>query len=199
LSAPAQATLVLQTGLVGGSGDVDNVLFAPCGLDDKSGLTVQGCLNNSHTTLVNFTSSESLHTDDGGGQARIEASDGAFQDVEITMADPSLGFGKLQFNLIATADGTATFQAIDQFGTLFVFGSFALDDNGQNKFTLDSAHGQVAVSFKLLSTVPIQNITDLEQVRLGPTAITAVPEPATLALFGFGLLGLGFVAGRRRG
>jgi hypothetical protein len=28
----AQATLILQTGLVGGSGDVDNVIFNACGL-----------------------------------------------------------------------------------------------------------------------------------------------------------------------
>ena len=38
---PAQATLTLSSGLVGGSGDVDNVVFGPCGLSGTSGLTVK--------------------------------------------------------------------------------------------------------------------------------------------------------------
>ena len=36
-----------------------------------------------------------------GGQARIEGADGAFDAVKINFADPSLGFTKLIFNLIA--------------------------------------------------------------------------------------------------
>jgi hypothetical protein len=196
ISASAHATLILDTGLVGGSGDVSNVIFNACGLGSSTGTTVQGCLNDAHSTLVNFTSNESL-TIGGGGQAVIDAGDGSFDNVQISLADTTMGFGKLQFNLDAIADGTATFQATDQFGTVFNFGSFALDGNGQNFFTLHSLDNQVAMSFSLLSTVGIQNIGDLEQVRIGPADTeTSVPEPGSLALLGLSLLGMGFV--RRR-
>ena len=64
----ANATLTLVSGVDGGSGDVDNVIFNACNLNPGPALTVQGCLNTNHTTLVNFTSTENLLIS-GGGQA----------------------------------------------------------------------------------------------------------------------------------
>ena len=197
--APAHATLTLQSGLVGGSGDVDNVIFNACGLGSSSGTTVQGCLNTSHSTLVNFSSTETLNIG-GGGQAVITAADGSFNTITIALANSALGFNKLQFNLDAIADGTANFSATDQFGATFTFNNVALSGNGQNFFTLGSLDGQVAMTFTLRSTVGISNIADLAQVRLGTASLTppvSVPEPASMALFGAGLLGLGMVRRRK--
>ena len=196
----ANATLQLQSGLVGGSGDVDNVIFNACNLPGGPATTVQGCLNTNHNTLVDFTGQENLVIS-GGGQAVINAQDGAFDFVQIQLADASLGFSKLQFNLDAIADGTADFQAVDQFGTVFDFNDIPLDGTGQNFFTLFSIDNQVAVSFSLTSTVQIQNISDLEQVRLGLAQRDRdvdVPEPTTLALLGSALLGFGILRRRKR-
>ncbi|WP_207541325.1 hypothetical protein, partial [Sabulicella rubraurantiaca] len=136
LATPASATLTLQSGLVGGSGDVDNVIFNACGTA-QSGNPLQGCLNTSHSTLVNFSSNETLVVG-GGGQDSVRAQDGTFNTVTIALDDTTQGFGKLQFNLIAEADGTANFTATDQFGNVFAFNNVALDGNGQNFFTLGS-------------------------------------------------------------
>jgi len=199
LTPPAGATLTLQSGLVGGSGDVDNVIFATCGTSAGPSTFIQGCLNTSHTTLVDFTGKEQLIVP-SGGQARIAAQDGSFDAITINLDDTSTGFSKLQFNLDANADGFANFTAIDQFGNLFTFNNVALNGNGNNFFTLGSNDGQVALSFSLTSTVALSLISDLEQVRIGPADLTPptdAPEPFSIALLGTALLGLGFVRKRQ--
>ncbi len=192
-SAPTQAAIIVQTGLVGGSGDVDNVLFTGCTAITDTTLDnmLQGCLNTDRGYTINFTADENIVAP-AIGQARIESADGSgFSQLLI---DPVTGtFSKLQLNIDASADGFVTFTGVPG-GTST---SFALTGSGQNFFTIT---GENFSTVFLTTTVDI--IADIQQIRLGTgTSVPpgdTVPEPATMALFGLGLLGAGFARRRRQ-
>jgi hypothetical protein len=185
----ANATIIIYDRLEGGSGDVDNVLFNEPGLDN-TGMTIQGILNQSDY-IVDFTGNEDLTTP-AIGQARIEASDGSLNYLEIAMHDPNLGFSKIQFNIDAAEDGQVILSFLDQLDNLYT-DTFDLDGAGENWFTAIAFDGQVIVRATINSQVDLASISDVAQIRIGATDQTEtspVAEPATMLLLGPGLLGL---------
>ena len=142
------------------------------------GTTIFGNINDPNDTLVQFTSTQILRTP-AVGQARIElVPGGVLNNLDTTI--PGFFFDQAVFNLHASADGTATINAFDQFGTLFSF-PFALSGSGQNFFTLTTANGELISRVAFTTTVGLDNVA---QIRFGETV--AVPAP----MVGAGLPGL---------
>lgn len=190
----ANAALIVSEGNF--NQDTDNVLSNSCdGNVTGPALTVQGCFNTNNTFFVNFTSDENLLI--SGGQAAIEAFDGAFSYMEIALADEDYIFEKLVLNIDASAAGLITFTGIPG-GTS---DPFALVSGGANFFTIT---GESFSSISFVTTVGIASVdlvSDLAQVRMGGVLIgnpSAVPEPGTLSILGLGLLGIGLVSRRKQ-
>ena len=123
----------------------DNVLFSGCiGAQQADGTVVQGCLNGDKATLVDFQSTESLHVN--GGQARIEAVDGDFQDLTIGFDNPLYGMTSLILNINTDASdpsGQVYFTVHFLGGTPDYMSDFFNVSNGSNFFTLMAGVGEL--------------------------------------------------------
>ena len=191
----AHGTLMIEQGPGNFQGD-ENVLFNPDDALQDNASTVQGRTNQTSTLVDFFGAGEDLTTP-SGGQARVEAVDGAFNDLSIALNEPGSTFATLILNINADADGSVEFN-VDQLIGADLVQSFMLDGGGENFFRISAIDGQRITSVSLSSDVDLQ---DVRQIRIGgiedeggnPPA--EVPEPGTALLLGLGALGL---AGFRR-
>jgi hypothetical protein len=125
----AGATIILDPTPAGTGNNVLFNLQPP----NQTGTTIFGNINDPNNTLVQFTSTQTLTTP-SAGQARIESvPNGILNNLVTTI--PGFFFDEAVFNLDATANGSASISAFDQFGTLFSF-TLPLSGSGQNFFTL---------------------------------------------------------------
>jgi hypothetical protein len=201
MSSSAVAGLIVTTG--NNPQTDDNVIANGCSAGvavPGPALTVKGCFNANHDQPVDFTSNEAITYT--GGQATVEASDGAFATLTISVEGAT--FDTLILNIDAIKQRPTDLASKISFTDgVTTSALFALSSNGQNFFTLTGGPFNF-ITFNVFqaaqTSTALQDVVDVKQVRIGGWKKIAdpVPEPGTVALLGAGLIGLGFVRSRRK-
>jgi hypothetical protein len=188
LAGPASATIIFNTGNLGGG--LEGLVLPST--DDGTDPLLTATVGAADTPV--FVSSDQAI--DSAGQ-RVVASDGGTLDFLTLSLANGFGAGSFVFNLNSLgAGGSVILTAVDQFDNIFTSSAFQLS-SGQNFFNLTTSGGEFIKRVSLSSTP----LDDVRQIRFGDVvAVPAgvVPEPAAWALMILGLGATGALIRRQR-
>ena len=186
LAAAFASTSAALNVVTGNVPQVDSALVRnPCNpaiVGSEIGNPVLGCLLDFLSQTISISSDEELEI--SGGLAILDSTDGLFSQLTMSATAPASLISVI-YNIDATEDGFVTFADV-----LGPSGTFALDDNGSNFFTVTAITGNFlrAVSYNSQG-VETDNFASVTQIRLGVVGavVGAIPEPGTLVLLLTGL------------
>jgi hypothetical protein len=187
----ANATIIFTPGNNPQTGE-QNILFG----SSQTGSTINGATNQS-LTPVQFTSTQTLQTG-GIGQAFLQVSGSTNQNpipiTNFTFTVPGKTFGDFIFDA-NTGTGTESVTVVGSNGTST--GSLALG-NGSNFLTITTSGGETISSISVSAPGGFRTLEQPRVSGISGVPVAPVPEPASMALLGAGLVGLGFMRSRKR-
>jgi hypothetical protein len=194
VAAPAFATITVISNPPFPPNPPENVLLT----SGSTGTTLTGTTNQTNTTVV-FTSSTDTLVSPPQGQAFLAATDNTLGNLNIALANKTLGFTSFEFNINSPTNQNISLVFTDQFGQTQVADggttTFSVGANGSNFINALATNGEVITNVSLTGT----NLTSVGQVRLGGVAaFRAVPEPATWAMLIMGFGGVGALMRSKR-
>jgi hypothetical protein len=189
LALPTYAGAIFTTGNNPQS-DEQNVVFT----NNQTGAFITGVTKNTGD-IVHFWSITDLLVVNAKGKSIVTAEDGLINDISIGLGDGA-GFLDLILDPSAankTKSGTTTVTAHLKGGGSKIYQYPGDLSNGSNFLTITTSGGD------LISSVTIDSTGGIETLGVRISGITAsVPEPASMALIGGGLLVVAPLIRRKR-